>query len=107
MKIAGLILGLIGSFTGFVGALIVLVFAGAGAAFQVEEAGFLAGLGGLAWVASVFGLIGASIAIAKPRAAVTFMIISAIMGIISVITYIPGAILLIIASIFTFIGRKS
>ena len=60
-----------------------------------------------AFILHVMGLVGAALAIAKPRLAEAMMLISAIGGIISVSAgYAIGAVLLIIAANFAFFDRK-
>ena len=57
--------------------------------------------------ASVAGLVGAALAMPKPKSSAIIMGLSAIAGLIFVTTaFIPGAILLLLAALFVFLGRK-
>lgn len=57
--------------------------------------------------ASVAGLVGAALAMPKPKASAIVMGLSAIAGVIFVAAaFIPGAILLLLAALFAFLGRK-
>lgn len=107
MTIAALIIGIFGALAGFIGALFALLVGGVGAAFELEEAGTVVGLGLAAIGLSVVGLVGAALSIAKPRVAAVLMLVSAIGGLIAVsVAYVLGTILLIIAAVFAFFGRK-
>ena len=57
---------------------------------------------------SIVGLVGAALAIAKPRVSVVLMALSAVLGLIFISAfYIPATILLLVAALLAFLGRKS
>lgn len=106
MKLAALIVGIFGSMAGFIAAIFGLIFGGIDAA--------IGGGAGIVWQSfgamgmSVVGLVGAALAIAKPRIAAGAMVVSAIGGTISIsLFYAPAAVLLLIAALLAFLGRKS
>jgi hypothetical protein len=112
MRIAALVLGVLGAIGGFIGALIAFFFAGvvevvdeiSGAEKGVGEE--IAILGLVAFAASVGGLVGGSIAIAKPKVAAVLMLVAAIVGVLSIsVAFVPAAILLLIAALLAFLGR--
>ena len=108
MRIAALVIGIFGSIAAFIGALLAMFVGGVGAALgdgESEEV-ILLGLGAL--VMSVVGLVGAALSVAKPRAAAALMATSAIVGVILVfVAYIFATVLLLIAALLAFLGRKS
>ncbi len=107
MKIAALIVGIFGSVAGFIGAILALFVGGIGSAFGAEDAGQVTGLGFGALIASVVALVGAALALAKPRASAILMGISAIAGLIFVsFAFVLGTILLLIATLLAFLGRN-
>lgn len=107
MTVAALIIGIFGSMAGFIGGILALFLGGVGAAFGAEDAGTVVGGSVAAIGLSILGLVGAALSIAKPRTAATLMIISAIGGLIAIfVAYILATILLVIAALFAFLGRK-
>lgn len=106
MKLAALIVGIFGSMAGFIGAILGLIVGGIDAA--IGGGAQIAWLGFGAMGMSVVGLVGAALAIAKPRIAAGAMVVSAIGGTISIsLFYAPAAVLLLIAALLAFLGRKS
>lgn len=107
MKIAALILGILGGIIGLFVSLFGSIIAIGGAALGSPDSGFA----GLVWATlgfSVLGIISGSLAIAKPRIAGKFLIISGIGGLISSsIFYIISAPLMVIAGIFALLGSRS
>lgn len=106
MKLAALIVGIFGSMAGFIGAIFGLIVGGIDAA--------IGGGAQIAWLSfgamgmSVVGLVGAALAIAKPRIAVGLMVVSAVLGTIFIsLFYVPAAVMLVIAALLAFLGRKS
>ena len=56
--------------------------------------------------ASVVGLVGAVLSMAKPRLAASLMLVSAIVGVVAVfVAYLLATLLLLIATALTFLGR--
>ena len=107
MRIAALIIGIFGSVAGFIGAVFAVFIGGLGGAFGAEGAGEVAGLGFGALIASVVALVGAALALAKPRTSAVIMGVSAIAGLIFVsAAFVLGTILLLIATLFAFLGRN-
>lgn len=108
MRIAALALGVLGAAAGFIAAVYVVFIGGFGASLGAEggEQVFVAqGLGAVG--ASVAGLVGAVLAMPKPKASAIIMGLSAIAGLIFVAAaFIPGTILLLLAALFAFLGRK-
>ena len=105
MKIAALIIGIFGSMAGFIGAIIGLFIGGIGAAFGAGEE--VAWLSFAALGMSIVGLVGAALAMAKPRAAAGLMVVSAVLGTILIfVFYILAAVLLIVAAFLAFLGRE-
>ena len=106
MRIAGLIIGVIGSIAGFIGAVVALAIGGIGEVIEAEGSRTVTTGAIVAIAASIVGLVGAVLSMAKPRLAAGLMLGSAIVGIIAVfVAYILATILLIIASLLTFLGR--
>ena len=106
MKLAALIIGIFGSMAGFIAAILGLIVGGIdfaiGGGPQIAWQSF--GAMGM----SVVGLVGAALAIAKPRIAAGGMLVSAVLGTIFIsLFYLPAAVLLLIAAILAFLGRKS
>lgn len=67
----------------------------------------MATLAFVAIVASIVGLVGAVLSMAKPRLAASLMLVSAVVGVIAVsAAYILGTILLAIGAALTFLGRN-
>ena len=113
MRIAALVLGVLGGIGGFIGALIALFVAGvAEVAGELSGEGAGAGeeiavLGLVAFVASVVGLVGGAIAIPKPKAAAVLMLVAGIAGLIAIsVAFIPATILLLIGALLAFLGRN-
>ena len=107
MKIAAMVLGIIGGLAGLGGAVMALFFGGLGSAFGAHDAGLISSLGLLALPFSILGVVGGAMASAKPALAGKLMIASAIGGFISIsFGYIIAAILLIIAGILAIIEGK-
>ena len=107
MKIAAMVLGIIGGLAGLGGAVMALFFGGLGSAFGAHDAGLISSLGLLALPFSILGVVGGAMASAKPALAGKLMIASAIGGFISIsFGYIIAAILLIIAGVLAIIEGK-
>lgn len=107
MRLAALIIGIFGGMAGFLGALFALAVGGLGSELGVEESGTVVTLGLIALAMSIVAIIGAALCMAKPRLAASLMILSTIVGVISIfVFYSVAAIFLIIAAILAFIARK-
>ncbi len=77
MRIAALVLGVVGAVFGLIAAVLALGIGGVGSAFNAQRAGTVVNLGLGAIGFAVLGLIGGSVAIAKPRAAAALLSIAA------------------------------
>jgi len=100
------VLGLIGGIFGFFGALIALMFGGIGSALGGEGASTIIGLGWLAILFSIIGIIGAALVKSKTKVGGWMMIISAVGGVISVsFAYALSFVLLIIAGLMAVIKK--
>lgn len=107
VRIAALILGLLGAFAGFAGALFAMGIGGLGSALGGEGAEVVIGLGATAFVISFVALIGTALALAKPQGAGITMIICGIAGIIAISAgYVIAGPLLIIAGILAVLGKR-
>ncbi len=107
MKIAALILGIIGGIAGLFGAIFALGIGGIGTAVGAEGATSMAGSGLAALALSLLGIVGGSMAIAKPKAAGIMMLIAAVGGLIAVfVAYIVAFPLLLTGGIMGLVGAK-
>ena len=98
MRVAGLVVGLIGGILGLPITLVVLFVAG------LAGAGLL---GLLALVIAITGIVGAALAIAKPMPAVACMVVSAVLGFVLVHGfYIVSTLLLLIGAALVFADRR-
>ncbi|QQE78081.1 DUF4064 domain-containing protein [Alicyclobacillus sp. SO9] len=103
MKVASMVLGIVGSVFGIIAAIMAMIAGGIGGAFGASGASTVTGLGWGALAASVVGLIGSILVSGKPKAAAVLMLIGGIAGIIFVsYFYILPGILLIIPGIMSF-----
>ena len=108
MKIAGLILGILGGLGGLLGSLFAVSIGGLGAAFQAEGAQEVVGLGGAAFVFAIIGIVGGALAMAKPKIAGWLLIIAAIGGLIAVsMAWIMAFPLLLIGGIILIIYARN
>lgn len=108
MKIAALVLGIVGGIGGFIAAIVVLVVGGLGSAFGAQGAQTIIGLGWAAIPLSLIGIVGGALALAKPRAAGILMLISGVGGFIAISAgYLFGGPLLIVGGILALAAKKS
>ncbi|MBC7343079.1 MAG: hypothetical protein H5U02_11685 [Clostridia bacterium] len=107
MKLAGLILGILGGLAGLVGGSMALFAGGIGSAFNAPGAETVAGLGFAAIPLAILGIVGGALAIGKPKLAAILMIISAIGGVIAISAfYSVAAILLGVGALLAFLGAR-
>ncbi len=107
MKIAALIVGMFGALAAFIGSLGILVVGGIGSAFDFDQSGEVVLVGSIALAMSVVGVTGASLSIGRPKIAAGLMVISAVVGVITVFTAnIVGTVLLLIAAALAFFGGR-
>ncbi len=108
MRIAALVLGVIGGIIGLFGAGAAIAIGGVGAAVGAQNAGTAIGGGWAALALSVLGIVGAALAMAKPKLAGWLMLIAAIGGFISVfLAYIVAGPLLVIGGLLALFAKKS
>ena len=115
MRIVAIVFGILGSIALFIAALAAFLLAGVGSvvgefandAELSKEATEVAWHGIVGVISSIVALIGACLSIGKPKAASGLMFVGLIAGLISLWLFsIPGVILLAIAVLFAFFGRK-
>ncbi|MDD3157775.1 DUF4352 domain-containing protein [Anaeromusa sp.] len=107
MKIAAMILGIIGGLAGLAGAVFALFLGGIGGAFGAAGAGLIAKLGFLAIPFSILGIVGGALANTRPKAAGILMLASALGGVIAIsLAYSIAAILLLLGGIFSLIESR-
>lgn len=107
MKIAAMVLGILGGLAGLGGAVFALFIGGLGSAFGAQGAGLVSNLGFFAIPLSILGVVGGAMASAKPALAGKLMIASAVGGFIAIFfAYMIAAILLIIAGILAIMEGK-
>lgn len=109
MRIAALVLGIIGGIFGIFGSLFATMVGGLGAAFNAKGASEVAGLGFVAVFISIAGLVGGALALKYPKVAGWMMLLCGISGIIAISAgYIIAGPLFIIGGILALISsRKS
>ena len=84
MKIAAMVLGILGGLAGLGGAIVALFLGGLGSAFGAQGAGLISNLGFFAIPLSILGIVGGAMASAKPALAGKLMIASAVGGFIAI-----------------------
>jgi len=101
-----MILGIIGGIFGIIAGLAAVVIGGIGETFGFTKASELYGLGALAIIASIIGIVGAVIVESKTRISGVLMIVAAVLGLIGVsFFYILPMILLGIAGILALLRK--
>jgi len=107
LKVASMILGIIGGIAGFGGALFALFVGGIDAAFSASGTSSIVGLGVAAIFFSLIGLVGGALVLKKPKAAGIMMLVGAIGGVISISWgYVVAFPVLLVAGILALIGQK-
>ncbi len=107
MRTGALVLGILGGIFGILSAVAALFIGGLGGAFEAEGSETIVGLGWSALFFCFLGLLGAALALAKPRAAAAIMLVAAIGITISISLFaVIAAPLLLIAAILAFLGRQ-
>jgi hypothetical protein len=108
MRVTAMVLGIIGGLFGLLGALIGIGLAGANAAIggQADVTAWGGGASTLALVSSIVAFIGAGLAITKPRAAATLLLLASIGTLLGLGLFaILATPLQLIASLLAFLGR--
>ena len=107
MRVAALVIGIFGAFAAFIGAVVALAVGGLGEAVGADDSGTVVIGGVVAIGMSIVGLVGAALAIAKPRLASVLMLTSAVVGLIAIfVAYILATVLFLIAAALAFLGRQ-
>lgn len=101
------VLGLIGGIFGFFGAVFALMVGGIGKFFGGEGASTIVGLGWVAIVFSIIGIVGAALVKSRAKVGGWLMILSAVGGVISIsFAYSLSFVLLIIAGLMAVIRKN-
>ncbi|WP_066638549.1 DUF4064 domain-containing protein [Desulfolucanica intricata] len=107
MKIAAMILGIIGGLAGLAGAVFALFVGGVGDAFGAQDASTVIGLGFAAIPLSILGIVGGAMTLAKPKFSGIAMLISAVGGTIAISAgYLIAGPLLLIAGIMALVANR-
>jgi hypothetical protein len=107
MRVASLIIGVIGGIAGFGGAIFALFVGGLDATFSASGTSSIVGLGVAAIFFSLLGLVGGTLALNKPRIAGVMMLVAAIGGVISVSWgYVVAFPTLLVGGILALISQK-
>lgn len=101
-----LVLGIIGGFFGIVGGIAAVMIGSFGAAFEAAGYSDIVILGTVAIIVSITGIVGAVLVKNKPKLGGTLMILSGIIGFISIfVFYILGGIFLVIGGLLALIRK--
>jgi hypothetical protein len=95
LRIAALVLGIIGGVFGLVGGLFFTALGGLGASVQADGASAVAGVGLLGILISIYAIIAGAVALKFPRFSGWSQLVAGIVGLIFLASYISGPILLI------------
>lgn len=112
MRIAALVLGIIGGVIGLMAAATAGLLGGAAGALATDaqstaQATEIAGRGGLGVLISIVAMVGAAFAMAKPRFAALTLLITGVAGLFAIGGfYLLAGPLLLVASLLAFLGRK-
>jgi hypothetical protein len=107
MKNAARLLGIIGGLVGLLFALTDLLVGGLGRLLHLPLSRLIAGLGWGALIASVVGLVGAALAISRPKVAGALMIIAAVGGFFSLyVFYVVAGLLLLVGGFLALFAQE-
>lgn len=84
MRVAALIVGVVGGLAGIAGAMFAILVGGIGGAVGVKDTGMLLFLGLAAVAFSIAGLVGAGLTLSRPKAAGVTLLVSALGGLVAV-----------------------
>lgn len=108
MKVAALIVGILGAVAAFLMALFAGSVGTVSAALHQPQGGEVTGLALSAWGASILGLVGAILALSKPVGAWICLLIAAAWVVISISAFgVPGGVLLFVAALLSFLEARS
>lgn len=106
MRVAALVLGIIGGVLGILAGILAITVGGLGQAVGAQHAGEVTGLGFLAFAMAVVGIVGGALALSKQRVAALLMLIAGIVGFIAVSAFwLLSGPLLLIGALLAFLGR--
>lgn len=107
MRIAALVIGIIGGLFGILASILALVIGGVSMTFATSGGGTVTTLGFVALFLSLVGFVGAGLAMAKPRAAAVILLVTGIGMIIAISLFgLIAAPLFFISALFAFLGRR-
>lgn len=107
MRVASMVLGIIGAVAGLGGAIFVLFVGGVDAAFSASGTSTVVGLGVAAVLFSILGLAGSIFTLKKPKTAGILMLLAALGGLISISWYYVIAFpLLLLAGILSLVSQR-
>jgi hypothetical protein len=107
MRIAALVLGIIGGIFGIMSARLAFLVGGMGDFFDAEGAETVVGLGWSALFFCLVGIVGAGLAMVRPLVAAVLMLISAIGVIVSISLFaVIAAPLFLVGALLAFLGRR-
>lgn len=108
MRIAALVLGIIGGIIGLFAGGAALAIGGLGSAAGAEGAGTVVGGGMGALLLSVLGIVGGALAMAKPRLGGALMLVAAIGGFIAVsLAYLVAGPLLLVGGLLGVFAKRT
>jgi hypothetical protein len=108
MRLAALIIGLFGGVLGFIAAVIAASAGGLATAFGAHGGHTVLWLSVSAFLAAVLGVIGAALAMSKPKAAWILLIIAAVWSVISTSAFgAPAGFLMFVAAVLAFIASRA
>jgi len=100
------VLGLLGGIFGFIAAVIALAIGGVGGALGASGASTISTLAGVAILFAILGIVGSAIVKSKAKLGGTFMLVSAIGGLICIsFFYLLSFVLLLIAGLMGLIKK--
>lgn len=107
MRLASLILGIIGGLFGLGGAVFALFVGGIGSAFGAEGAETVTGLGFAAIPLAIVGIVGGALAMSKPKAAAWLQLISAVGGLIAIsAAYAVAFVCLLVGAVLAWVAGR-
>lgn len=107
MRVAAMVLGIIGGVLGLLAALLALSIGGLGSAFEAEGASLIVSLGWSSLFFVFLSFVGSGFALAKPKLAGTLLLVSGLGFIVSISWFaIISGPLFLLASLFAFLGRE-
>jgi hypothetical protein len=106
VRVAALVLGIVGGVLGLLSAVFALGIGGIGSVAGTQGAGTVIGLGWSAMGFAFLGFLGAGLAMGKPRLGGTLLLIAGIGFLISISFAVLATPLFLIAALMAFMGRR-